>query len=134
MTWWNKTPDNYNYSKRIYVFDEPAPPPRQSRLVFVGDRRSGKTTRLIHQAANKNGFIVCCNNHDRVRIAEMARDMGVSINTPITVDDFFNKQPGSMGYAHDKIFYHVDDAERILEYFLHGKIHSISITDETETE
>lgn len=55
----------------------------------IGSRGQGKTKLLIKQAAETNGVIVCPSCQMADYIFCMARDLGYSINRPITYDKLF---------------------------------------------
>ncbi len=56
---------------------------------MIGARNQGKTKLLIEQAAETNGVIVCPSHHMVEYIIYMARDLGYSINRPITYYELF---------------------------------------------
>ena len=56
---------------------------------MVGSRGQGKTKLLIKQAAETYGIIVCPSRQMADYIFYMARDLGYSINRPITYDELF---------------------------------------------
>lgn len=55
----------------------------------IGSRGQGKTKLLIKQAAETYGVIVCPSRQMSDYIFRMARDLGYSINRPITYDELF---------------------------------------------
>lgn len=56
---------------------------------MIGSRRQGKTKLLIKQAAETYGVIVCPSRQMADYIFRMAKDLGYSINHPITYDELF---------------------------------------------
>lgn len=56
---------------------------------MIGARNQGKTKLLMEQAAKTNGVIVCPSRHMVEYIIYMARDLGYSINRPITYYELF---------------------------------------------
>lgn len=56
---------------------------------MIGSRGQGKTKLLIEQAAETNGVIVCPRREMVDYILCMARDLGYSINRPITYYELF---------------------------------------------
>ena len=56
---------------------------------MIGSRGQGKTSLLIKQASETDGVIVCQSRHMADYIFHMARELGYSINRPITYDELF---------------------------------------------
>lgn len=60
--------------------------------VITGGRRAGKTTKLIKLAAEDFAYIVCCSKEECQRIFEQAKEMGLYIPFPITIQDLLEKR------------------------------------------
>ncbi len=96
--------------------------------VIIGKRRSGKTTKLIRRCAEEGGTIVCLNQNDATRIADMARGMELQIPLPITYNEFRNGEYYGAGI---KLF-HMDNVEMFLQSLTPVRIATITLTDEEE--
>lgn len=63
-----------------------------SHILVVGKRQSGRSTKLIREAAKYNyALIVCSNKREAGNTYRMAREMGYNIPYPITFNDFVKK-------------------------------------------
>lgn len=85
--------------------------------IIYKSRGEGKTTELVKLSASTNTHILCM---DTRRICSVAKELGISIPTPISIRDY---KP----HMYDAII--VDDAEYILQYLI-GKIGCMSISKE----
>lgn len=75
------------------------------------DRAKGKTTDLIMRSANTGHTILCADNRRKTHIENVARDLNVTIPTPVTVLD--SKRSDFHTYLHgNKIL--IDDLETVL--------------------
>lgn len=90
-----------NFNKEVFENAEKEPVHQcynervDNRPTFmIGARQRGKTRLLIEQAAETNGVIVCPSCHMVEYIIYMARDLGYSINRPITYYDLFIHSKG----------------------------------------
>lgn len=98
--------------------------------IICTPRRSGKTYNLITIAAERHGYIVCCNKERTHQIAKEAADRGLDINPPITFEEFIRGDYYAPGI---KEFY-IDDADPLLIELARGvPVHTITMTRE-ETE
>lgn len=97
------------------------------RLIY-GTRGSGKTTNLIKECAKEKGYslIVCHTIQVALYYQDMAKDMGLEIPLPISMDEFIK---GDFRGKNITSFY-IDNADLLLEKLARGvKIEKISITD-----
>lgn len=60
--------------------------------IFIGDRRSGKSTIAIKQASEKDLYIVCPDRAQVDQTMRLARELKLPIRMPITWDDFVNER------------------------------------------
>lgn len=59
--------------------------------IILGNRGSGKTTKLIKECAKDNNAVIVCVTEQNCRyIFETSRRLGYVINYPITFRKFFN--------------------------------------------
>lgn len=87
---------------------------------IIGPRRSGKTTELIHLAAEEDAIIVCGNVN---YIKMMARDLGCDNLKVISYSQFFQSEK----YPNSKFV--IDELEGLLIYF-HGPVLGYSLSAE----
>ncbi len=81
--------------------------------VILGARRQGKTTRIIRVAAENFSYIICSNRREVLRIANQAREMGLEIPFPITMDEYMD----GLFYGRGIKSFVIDNAELILQRF-----------------
>lgn len=67
--------------------------------IVSGGRQLGKTTAMIHMAAETNAYIVCPNRQQVDHVFRMSKDMGVRIHQPITWDDLIEKRYHARGIS-----------------------------------
>lgn len=91
--------------------------------IIQGARGSGKTTQLIEMAHKNGGYIVCKNPH---QVAEMARDMNLSINFPLEYWEFLERHYFDKGI---KEFY-IDNVEFLIQQLSRVPVAAISIVGE----
>jgi hypothetical protein len=98
--------------------------------VIHGARRSGKTTQLIKEAAEKDAVIVCATPVERGCIARAAEKMNIKIRKPKTVHEMLSTEHQCI----DNVL--IDNAEHVLINLLGPclQIHTITINDESNTE
>lgn len=84
--------------------------------VVALQRGTGKTTHaiMVASAENENYYIVCANKQRAKQIEQMASDIGVTINPPLTIDEllsdrFRGMKPGTC---------FIDDADDILQQLI----------------
>ena len=79
--------------------------------IIVRGRQGGKTAELIRRAAEAGGYIVCTDQRRARQIAEHARQLGLSIPFPLTVQEWAQHHyhpPGVSGLL-------FDDLDRIIQ-------------------
>lgn len=83
----------------------------------------GKTTELIMRSARDWLYIVTSTRDEAYRIAQQAKQAGVDIPFPLTIDEFLKKQysPLLKGFL-------IDNADAILQSMSRIPIHAISLT------
>ena len=62
-----------------------------STQITIGDRWSGKTTKLIKRSAEEGSYILAASKKQASIIFKQAKDMGFDIPYPITPSDILNK-------------------------------------------
>lgn len=96
----------------------------------IGNRGQGKTKLLIKQAAETYGVIVCPSRQMADYIFHMARDLGYSINRPITYDELFLYSKGrrSTDYYFDEFGMQLENIiRRAIKYFERNHVKTIII-------
>ena len=93
--------------------------------VVVTARNEGKTTELILQAADLNGYIVCLSVREAASISQQAQEMGVNINFPITFREFLERDYFGINIG----VFHIDNADMLLQSLTIVPIETISITN-----
>ncbi len=78
-------------------------------------RASGKTTRLIYASWSTGDPILTVNESHKNDIKEMARNAGIDIPEPITVNDLLERRAAGSP-SHNKV--HIDEAPFVLEAIL----------------
>ena len=58
--------------------------------VTIGERQSGKTTKLIKRSAAEGSYILAVNKHQASAIFKQASEMGVKIPFPVTINEVLN--------------------------------------------
>lgn len=96
--------------------------------IIVGERRSGKTTKLIEMCAKQGGYIVCINRHEAQRVLAEAKGMGLKIPLPITFTDIRNQRYCVGGVK--KLY--LDNAELFLGSLVSVPIVAITMTMDEE--
>ena len=94
--------------------------------VICRPRQAGKTTEIIKRAADEFLYIVCINRHEVVRIAAQAKEMGLDIPFPVTIDEVLN---GRMQGSRIKGFA-VDNADLIIERLISGPVRVVSVNSD----
>lgn len=95
---------------------------------IIAGRRTGKTALLIKRAhEDKNSIIVCPSKQMAYCVYHMAKDMGYSINSPITYDELFRYSKGRRNLT-----YHFEEYGMQLENILRKTINSL-VRDHVET-
>lgn len=106
-----------------------------NRPIFtIGDRGAGKTLRLIKQAADTHGVIVCPSRHMAVYTFRMAQDLGYSIIHPITYDELFTYSNGKRNtdYYFDEYGIRLESIiQRIINGFERDRVENVIIDKES---
>jgi len=79
-------------------------------------RQQGKTTEIIKIAAENFSYVVCRDYRSVERVAAQAKEMGLNIPYPITMEEFINGKFHGRGMKSIAI----DNAEDILRRFAKG--------------
>ena len=82
-------------------------------------RRTGKTTSLIKKSAETGTYILVSDRNTALNLADQAREMGLNIPFPVTVQEYFSSG-GFRGSFINHIF--IDDADRVLQSMLSNVI------------
>src|SRR6266576_2278619 len=96
--------------------------------LIIGGRQSGRTTELINRAAESElkgevCYIVCHNQREASRIADLAKEMGKTIGFPITYEELLSRHYAGR-YIHHL---YIDNADYLLSYIAHVPIDSIVV-------
>lgn len=96
--------------------------------IIIGGRQTGKTTQLIKEAAEVDGFIVAWSRERAAQIFNMAEDLGIHIRNPISLHDLMRCR---LAGSYITTLY-IDDAERMLSQIMYestgGRGHVEAIT------
>ena len=95
--------------------------------IIIGGRGSGKTTKLIRMSAENNIYIVCLDRRRALNIAAMAREMGLTIPFPITVEELPITRKSSWFTE-----VYVDDADQVLERLIGVRVSNITLEGNVE--
>lgn len=99
--------------------------------IIVEGRRSGKTTRAIEESA-RTGIHILAPHRDMARfIFQQAKDAGIDIPFPITLDEWM--QGRVRGYVRMPGLI-IDEGLILLEKILRTHIHMITISEREETD
>ena len=82
--------------------------------IIVGGRRTGKTTALLKEAAEHNAVIVTTDKHRAEILFNQARDLGLSIRMPVSLQDL--KRSRLAGSFVNSLY--IDEAEYVLAHLL----------------
>jgi len=80
--------------------------------VILGEKGSGKTTKLIEIAAKFGAYIVVRDYRKADEVFKIAKDMGYSIPYPISFFDFIHKKFNGCGIS----AFVIDDVDSLLQY------------------
>jgi hypothetical protein len=93
--------------------------------IYHSGRATGKTTKLIMEAADKRFYIVCSTLKESARIHDQAEQMGLHIPVPITYAEFINGR--FRGEAISGFL--IDNADFLLGILARGvPVHSMTLT------
>lgn len=93
--------------------------------IIMGNRNSGKTTKLIEEAHKYNGYIVAIDRQDADRIYKQAMMMDKDINYPLTYAEFIGNRYYDRGVRH----IYIDNAEMLLQRMTNVPITAITINN-----
>ena len=97
--------------------------------ITIGERQSGKTTKLIKRSAAEGSYILAVNKHQASAIFKQASEMGVKIPFPVTIDEVLNYKNMEGRDMYQKGIL-IDESVSVLEYIFKGiPIHELTITD-----
>lgn len=102
--------------------------------IIIGKRGYGKTTKLIRRSSEENIYILTKDGLIAKRIAKMAKEMGLDIPYPVTVNEYFlgDRFKGS-SIRRDGLL--IDDADEVLKCIFDGiPIKEITITDNNDID
>ena len=97
--------------------------------IIIGERCSGKTTRLIERSAKEQLYILTSTKHRARAIFDTAKRMGLVIPYPVTVEEYFrgSKFAGS-SIRRDGLL--IDDSDDVLRVIFRGiPIREVTMTD-----
>jgi hypothetical protein len=95
--------------------------------LIVRPRNSGKTKTIILKSSANNIPIVCANQIEVDRILATAKNMGIHIPCPISAHTA-SKLLGRSDACY------VDNADWILEQFLHARVVEATVTEDTDID
>ena len=81
--------------------------------IVMGGRLSGKTSYLISESAKTGIYILVANKPRAKHIMDLAKEMGLNIPYPVTVDDYFACQKFN-GSSIERDGMYVDDVDDVL--------------------
>ena len=96
--------------------------------ITIGERCSGKTTKLIKRSAAEGSYILVATKCQAEKIAKQAREMGFDIPYPVTVEDYFKYKFRGSDITRKGIL--IDEVDLVLQYIFAGiPIREITLTD-----
>lgn len=98
--------------------------------IIVSGRQSGKTTKLIEIASKTDAYIVCHSQHECNRIYELALELNLNINFPITYREFIEHRyygRGIKGFL-------IDNADQLIQSMTEVNIEALTMTGVNEYE
>lgn len=101
--------------------------------IIIGGRCSGKTTKLIEQSAKEQIYILTSTIQRARHIFDKARDMGLVIPFPVTVQEFYHSRFVGSSIRRDGVL--IDDADDVLREFLSDTpIRGLTLSDNDNIE
>lgn len=98
--------------------------------LIIRGRGNGKTTELIKRSAATQTYILTVNKQRARAVFLQAREMGLDIPYPVTIDEYFSTH-GFAGSFIKSVY--VDDADEVLKRtFYRVNIEAVTMTDEAE--
>ena len=96
--------------------------------ITIGERCSGKTTKLIKRSAAEGSYILVATKCQAEKIAKQAREMGIDIPYPVTVEAYLNYKFHGSNITRKGIL--IDEVDLVLKYIFAGiPIREITLTD-----
>lgn len=93
--------------------------------VIIKGKQQGKTTEIIKKAKNHNGYIVCATKQECTRVFDLAREMKVNINFPISFNEFLKGDYYPEGVKK----FHIDNAGLLIQEISKVKVETITIDE-----
>lgn len=97
--------------------------------IIIRGRQTGKTTELINECYDKQGYIVCHDLNECKRIFNLALGMGKNIPMPISYREFLYKRYYGRGIKN----FHIDNVDMLLRYIASAPIETVTINKEPES-
>ena len=96
--------------------------------ITIGERQSEKTAKLIKRSAAEGSYILTCTKRQATEIVKQAREMGVDIPHPVTVEEFFKHKFRPTDITRRGIL--IDEVDLVLQYiFADIPIREVTLTD-----
>ena len=98
-------------------------------VIVVGDRQSGKTTRLIKESSRTGAYILVANYRRADALASLARELNVNIPFPVTLEEWIRSPMRFEGSEIGKKGLLIDDIDGVIaELFRPVTIKAMTIT------
>lgn len=81
--------------------------------IILGSRKGGKTLELIKRSAKDGRYILVSNRRRAEKISEFARELGLYIPFPVTVEEYY-KGDKFRGSSLERNGIYIDDADDII--------------------
>lgn len=103
----------------------------KNTYICIGHRGSGKTTELLKKVAETGDYIVVKNLLAASLVFTMANNMNISINFPITYDEFIHRE-----YVGKNISgFYIDNAEDFIRHISGNvPVHGFSVNIENSDD
>lgn len=99
--------------------------------ITIGERCSGKTTKLIKRSAYEGVYILVATKHRAQALVQDAERMGLKIPFPITIDEYLRDRD-KFKFKYSDVFCGllIDDADDVLQQVFAGiPIREVTVTD-----
>lgn len=93
--------------------------------IIVDEKGTGKTTKAIKESAKTGKYIITLNRHMVMHTFNMAKEMGLNIPFPITIDEWMR---GEVSHTIRRQGVIVDEGLILLETLLVAKVDMVTIT------
>jgi ABC-type Mn2+/Zn2+ transport system ATPase subunit len=103
-----------------------APQQEKRMKTIIGDRGSGKTTKLVKAAAETFGYIICSGHNECCRIADLAKKLNLDIPFPLTYHEFLKGAYYNHGI---KGGFYIDNADELLRMIATVPIKLITVNN-----